>query len=61
MKRIANIHEAQNGTWHITDNALDYLDERGVGHGTERQAIKIARNSGNWTHRVTSKGKIVKL
>ena len=39
--KVANIHEAPNGTWHITDNALDYLDERGIEHGTERQAIKI--------------------
>ena len=59
--KVANIHEAPNGTWHITDNALDHLDERGIGHGSERQAIKIARLSGEFTHRVTRSGKIVKL
>jgi hypothetical protein len=61
MKKVANIHESIAGNWYITDNSLDYLDERGVGHGSERQAIKMARESGQWTHRVTRAGKIVKL
>jgi hypothetical protein len=59
--KIANIHEALTGDWHITDNSLDYLDERGASYKTERQAIKAARDCGQWTHRVTRKCKIAKL
>ncbi len=57
----AYIHEAPTGRWHITDDALDYLDERGRGHKSERAAIKAARESGQWTHRVNRKGAVVAL
>jgi len=59
--KIANIHEALTGVWHITDNSLSYLNEQGDSYKTERAAIKAARSSEYWTHRVTSTGKIVKL
>ena len=59
--KIANIHETPTGAWHITDNTFDHLDERGEGYNTERLAIKAARQSEYWTHRVTSTGKVVKL
>jgi hypothetical protein len=61
MHKIANIHESLTGDWHITDNSLDYLDESGTSYKTERQAIKAAREAGHWSHRVTRKGKTVKL
>ena len=57
----ANIHESPTGRWHITDNALPYLDERGQSYPTERAAIRAARASGEWTHRVTRDGKVVRL
>jgi len=61
MKKTANIHESNAGKWHITDNALSYLDERGASYQSERAAIKAARESGQWTHRVNRAGKTVKL
>jgi predicted lipoprotein len=59
--KIANIHEALTGAWHITDNSLPYLNEQGDSYKTERLAIKAARSSEQWTHRVANTGKIVKL
>lgn len=59
--KTANIHEALTGQWHVTDNDLDYLDERGNGYASERKAIKAVRECGEWSHRVNAKGKIVKL
>lgn len=61
VKRTANIHEAPTGLWYITDNALDYLCEFGSCWKSERSAIKAARDSGYWTHRVNRDGRIVKL
>jgi hypothetical protein len=61
MNKIANIHESLTGDWHITDNSLDYLCEGSTSYKSERQAIKAARESEQWTHRVTRKGKTVKL
>jgi hypothetical protein len=61
MNKIANIHESLTGDWHITDNSLDYLCESSTSYKSERQAIKAARDCGHWTHRVTRKGKTVKL
>ena len=60
-KSTANIHEAPTGRWHITNNDLPHLDERGQGYRTEREAIRAARESGDWTHRVARNGKVVKL
>ena len=61
MKRVAYIHEALTGKYHITDNDLPYLDERGAAYSSKRSAIKAARDGGHYTHRVNNTGKIVKL
>jgi len=60
-KRVANIHEALTGRWYITDDSAPYLDESGYGYASERAAIKAARESGKYTHRVSRIGRIAKL
>ena len=58
---VANIHNAPTGRWHITPNHLPYLDERGPGYQSEREAITAARASGDYTHRIDRRGLPVKL
>ena len=61
IKTVANIHEAPTGRWYITDDSANYLDESGTGYKSEREAIKAARESGQWTHRVNRQGNVVKI
>ena len=58
---VARIHQASTGRWHITDDSLPHLDERGASYSSERAAIRAARESGEWTHRVNKAGDIVRL
>ena len=58
---VARIHEAPTGRWHVTDDSLPHLDERGASYPSERAAIRAARESGEWTHRVNRNGEIVRL
>ena len=58
---VARIHQAPTGKWHITDDSLPHLDERGQSFPSERAAIRAARESGEFTHRVNKAGDIVRL
>ena len=60
-KAVANIHEAPTGRWYVTDDSANYLDESGTGYKSEREAIKAARESGQWSHRVNRQGNVVKI
>ena len=60
-QRIANIHQAPNGVWHVTDDAYEYLDETGPGYWSEQDAIRAVRKSRWWTHRIDRRGEIVRL
>lgn len=60
-KMVARIHEAPTGRWHVTNDALDYLDERGDGQATRRDAIQSARLLEDYTHYLRPNGKIVRL
>jgi hypothetical protein len=60
-RKIARIHQAPTGRWHVTDDALDYLDEGGKGYASERDAIRAIRAEGDYTHRVAKNGKVVKI
>ena len=59
-KNIARIHQAPTGRWHITNDALPYLDERSHGYKSRREAVAISRYQG-WTHQVNRGGKLAKL
>lgn len=59
-KTVARVHEAPTGQWYITDDSLDYLDERGYGYKSERAAISGARELG-FSHRIARNGKTVKI
>lgn len=58
---VARIHQSLTGRWHITDDSLPYLDERGASYPSERAAIRAARDSGEWTHRINRRGRVVRL
>lgn len=60
-KTVARIHEAPTGRWYLTNDAMNYLNESGRSYKSEREAIKAARESGEYTHRVGPGGKVVKL
>ena len=57
QKRIAYIHEAPTGLWHISDHDSDTLDERGDGYYSRRSALLAVRASDDWTHYVAPSGK----
>ena len=61
---VAYIHQASTGRWHITDDCLDYLDERGTSFPSRRAAIAYMRQTWSlldaWTHYRAGK-KIVPL
>lgn len=56
--KIARIHESILG-WHISDNGLPYLDERGTVYPTRNAAIAMAR--WRFSHYVRPNGRIVLL
>ena len=49
QKRIARIFEECTGQYHYCDDALPYLDARGRGYTTKRQAMLAAYDAG-YTH-----------
>lgn len=64
-KRIARIFEDTDG-WHICDNALSYLDARGLAYVSRRAAIACLRGTTwydwyNYTHYLTPSGRVVRL
>ena len=61
MKRVAYIHKASTGYWHISDNEREILSEEGIGYDNERAAIKAARQDGWFTHRIDLKGRLKKI
>lgn len=60
-RTVVRIHEAPTGKWHLSDDALPHLDERGPGYGSAREAIAAARGSRQWTHRVGPNGRLIRL
>jgi hypothetical protein len=48
-KKIARIHTASTGIYHVTDDSLDHLDERGTGYVTKADAMRQAAWAG-YTH-----------
>lgn len=59
--KVAYIHQAPTGLWHVTADSLGRLDETGDGFYTESGAIRAARESGEFTHRISQAGRLVKL
>jgi hypothetical protein len=49
MKRTAYIHTAPTGRYHVTDDSMGCLDERGDGHSTIAAALRAASDDG-YTH-----------
>lgn len=48
-KTVALITTELGKGWIVTNDALDYIDARGEGYNTAREAIKAAREEG-YTH-----------
>lgn len=48
-KLVALITEEIGKGWIVSNDALDYIDARGPGYRTAREAIKAAREAG-YTH-----------
>jgi hypothetical protein len=62
-RRVARICE-EPGRWIVSDNALDYIDARGRGYVSRREAIAWLRhdnNPGCYTHYISKGGKVVKI
>ncbi len=57
---VARIHQSLTGRWYITDDSLPHLDERGPSYPSERAAIRAARETGEYTHRIRN-GKAIRL
>jgi len=58
MKTVARIFQEVTGKYHICDNNLSYLDARGYGYNSRREAIRSIRESSKyydntWTHYVS--------
>ena len=53
MKKTARIFEEATGKYHYCDDRLPYLDARGKGFDTKRQALEAAYMAG-FTHAVGS-------
>lgn len=51
-KRVALITTEIGKGWIVSDNALPYIDARGRGYRTAREAIKAAREDG-YTHYIS--------
>ena len=53
-KVVARIFQEPTGLWHVCDDAEDYLDARGMGYKSRREAIAHLRansgNEGEYTH-----------
>lgn len=49
MKRIARVFQEPTGLFHYCDERLPYLDARGMGFSTKRQAMEAAYMAG-FTH-----------
>ena len=61
VRSVARIHESANGRWYVTNNWVNYLDERGFSYLSRRAAIAALRDSVFWTHYISGKNRIVKL
>lgn len=66
--RVARIHEAPTGRWHVTDDALDHLDESGRGYPSRVAAVRALREHNEcpqgqprWTHYLAPDGRKVRL
>lgn len=59
-KRVVRIVDRPTGDYCLSNNSLPYIDERGAGYTTRRQAITAARAAG-YTHYITPSGKVKKL
>ena len=51
-KRVALITTEVGKGWIVSDNTLPYIDARGRGYRTAREAIKAAREDG-YTHYIS--------
>ena len=53
-KIVARIFQEPTGKWHVCDDAADYLDARGTGYNSRREAIAVLRayagKEGGYTH-----------
>jgi len=58
--KTARVFQEPTGSWHICSDELPYLDARGLGYPTRRDAIQAARGCG-YTHIVRPSGRVVKL
>lgn len=65
---IARIFQEMTGLWHICDDGLPYLDARGVGYRSRREAIAALRYSLQqypddpvFTHYLTRSGRKIRL
>jgi hypothetical protein len=57
QRRIVRIVDRPTGDYCLSDDTLDYIDERGTGYSSRRAAIDRARYLG-YTHYVTPAGNI---
>lgn len=60
-RKIARIFEEPTGKYHICDDGLDYLDARGKGYDSRRQAIQSIRQYGEYSHYISASGKVTKI